>query len=913
MNLNEAETRRQLIDQQLDQAGWDKNRRNLTAELRLTDAPQHMAEPSPTYHTGDEFVDYALYGRNNQPLAIVEAKRTSRDPLAGQRQAADYADRIRQQFGSDPFIFLANGHETWFWDRQRYPLRPVSGFFTRDDLERLAFQRQHRLPLNQFNPRPDIVDRLYQLEAIKRVSERMSNGHRRFLLVMATGSGKTRTVIALIDLLMRARWIQRVLFLADRRELVRQALGDFKEHMPNETRARVEHGEIDHTARIHVATYPSMMQVYADLSPGYYDLIIADESHRSIYNRYKALLDYFDAMQLGLTATPTDYIDHNTFELFDCPDGLPTFHYSFDEAVNDNFLVNYKVHYARTAFQIEGIKAGQLPPEMARQLAEQGIDLSEINFEGSDLERRVTNTGTTDAIVREFMENCRRDASQTLPAKTIIFAMSHRHAVEIFKSFNRLYPSLQQRGLAQIIDSHMERADKLLDDFKRRDMPRIAISVNMLDTGIDVPAIQNLVFAKPVFSQVKFWQMIGRGTRLWVDPQSGARKESFLIFDFWNNFTYFNMNPEGEIASPTEPLPVRLFRLRLEKLLLQQGLGQVEEAALTRRQLQEMLAQLPPDNVNVQPHVAELQRLAQPEAWQQLDDEQVTRLSQGIGPLLRFLPDVNLPVMTFTARTERLACAYLSGDAAQIERLREQITDDLLRLPPNLPAVRDLREQSAWVQSDGFWDHLDSGRIRQLQAEFAPLMRYRQRQSQQMITLHLPDQIAARWIIYGPSGEGAFADSYREQVEAYVRDLAAHHPTLRKLQQNHPLTEDDVQALAQALNQADLFITEETLRQTYDRADASLPDFLRHILGLSHLPNREEQITAAFDRFIADHPHFTARQITFLRVVRSQVMRRAQLSAADLERAPFNRVGKAQQLFNPAELDEMLAFANQFT
>ena len=400
---------------------------------------------------------------------------------------------------------------------------------------------------------------------------------------------------------------------------------------------------------------------------------------------------------------------------------------------------------------------------------------------------------------------------------------------------------------------------------------------------------------------------------MWVDPQSGARKESFLIFDFWNNFTYFNMNPEGEIASPTEPLPVRLFRLRLEKLLLQQGLGQVEEAALTRRQLQEMLAQLPPDNVNVQPHAAELQRLEQPEAWQQLGDEQVTRLSQRIGPLLRFLPDVNLPVMTFTARTERLACAYLSGDAAQIERLREQITDDLLRLPPNLPAVRDLREQSAWVQSDGFWDHLDSGRIRQLQAEFAPLMRYRQRQSQQMITLHLPDQIAARWIIYGPSGEGAFADSYREQVEAYVRDLAAHHPTLRKLQQNHPLTEDDVQALAQALNQADLFITEETLRQTYDRADASLPDFLRHILGLSHLPNREEQIAAAFDRFIADHPHFTARQITFLRVVRSQVMRRAQLSAADLERAPFNRVGKAQQLFNPAELDEMLAFANQFT
>lgn len=912
MTLNEAETRHQLIDQQLDQAGWHKDRRNLAVELRLTTAPTQTAEPPPTYRAGDEFVDYALYGRTNHPLAIVEAKRTSRDPLAGQRQAADYADRLQQKFGEDPFIFLANGQETWFWDRQRYPLRPVSGFFTRDDLERLAFQREHRLQLNRFNPRPEIVDRLYQIEAIKRVSEKMSDGRRHFLLVMATGSGKTRTVIALIDLLMRARWVQRVLFLADRRELVRQALGDFKEHMPNETRARVEQGEIDHTARIHVATYPSMMQVYTELSPGYYDLIVADESHRSIYNRYKALLDYFDAMQLGLTATPTDYIDHNTFDLFDCPDGLPTFHYSFADAVSDDYLVNYKVHYARTAFQIEGIKAGQLPPEMARQLAEQGIELGEINFEGSDLERRVTNTGTTDAIVGEFMDNCRRDASETLPAKSIIFAMSHRHAVEIFKSFNRLYPSLQQRGLAQIIDSHMERTDKLLDDFKRQDMPRVAISVDMLDTGIDVPAIQNLVFAKPVFSQVKFWQMIGRGTRLWRDPHSGKEKESFLIFDFWNNFTYFNMNPEGEIASPTEPLPTRLFRLRLEKLVLQQGLGQIEEAAQTAVQCQAMLAQLPLDNINVQPHLAELQTLTRPEAWLRLDEAQISHLSQTIGPLLRFLPDVNLPVMVFTARTERLACAHLCADEAQIERLREQITDDLSRLPPNLPAVRAVREQLAWVNSDGFWDHLDNGRIHTLQDTFAPLMRYRQRETQQMITLHLPDQIATRWIIYGPGGEGAFADSYREQVEAYVRDLAAHHPTLRKLQQGQALTESDVQAVSHALNQADLFITEETLRQTYARPQGQLTDFVRHILGLSHLPNREEEMTAVFDQFIADHPHFTARQITFLRVLRSQVLRQTRLSAADLERAPFNRVGRPQQLFSAAELAELLAFANQF-
>ena len=359
---------------------------------------------------------------------------------------------------------------------------------------------------------------------------------------------------------------------------------------------------MDHAARIHVATYPSMMQVYEQLSSGYYDLIVADESHRSIYNRYRAFLDHFDAMQLGLTATPTDYIDHNTFDLFDCTDGLPTYYYSYDQAVAEDHLVDYQVHYAQTNFQIEGIKAGDLPPELALQLAEQGVELEELDFEGTDLERRVTNTGTTDVIVREFMDHCRRDAAGTMPAKTIIFAMSHRHAMEIYKSFNRLYPNLQRAGLAQVIDSHMERADRLLDDFLLKDMPRVAISVDMLDTGIDVPSIQNLVFAKPVFSQVKFWQMIGRGTRLWTDPQDGAAKKSFLIFDFWNNFTYFKMNPEGEIASQTEPLPVRLFRTRLDKLLLLRGLDRDEEAAEARHDLQSMLADLPQDNVNVRPH-----------------------------------------------------------------------------------------------------------------------------------------------------------------------------------------------------------------------------------------------------------------------------------------------------------------------
>ena len=347
----EAETREQSVDSRLAAAGWNEKKRNVLEEFFLG-AGMHVSEEAESSVLGREFVDYVLRGADGKALAVVEAKRSSRDALAGQRQAADYADRIKGSTGFDPFIFLTNGNEIWFWNRGRNPLRKIAGFFTRDDLERLTFQRQHADALENFGVNSIIAGRPYQVEAVKRITEAMARAQRKFLLVMATGAGKTRTVVAIIDLLMRAKWIQRVLFLADRRELVRQALGDLKEHLPNETRARIEAGEIDAGARIHVATYPSMMQVYQQLSSGYYDFVVADESHRSIYNRYGALFEHFDSLQLGLTATPTDYIDHNTFDLFECPDGLPTFYYPFEKAVEEGYLVNYRALEAQTSFQL---------------------------------------------------------------------------------------------------------------------------------------------------------------------------------------------------------------------------------------------------------------------------------------------------------------------------------------------------------------------------------------------------------------------------------------------------------------------------------------------------------------------------------------------------------------------------------
>jgi type I restriction enzyme R subunit len=902
MTITEVQTRQRHIDRQLAEVGWGSDERAILEEYELGT----KEDGAPEYGEKHGFADYVLLGKDGKPLAVIEAKRTSRDSLAGKRQAADYADQIKRKFGTDPFIFLTNGQEIWFWDRDRYAPREVSGFFAREDLERLAHQKRYATPLPDVEINQEIAGRPYQLEAIRRVAEATEAAQRKSLLVMATGTGKTRTVIALADVLFRARRVQRILFLADRRELVRQAMGAIKEHLPHESMGRVEGGDIPEGARIHIATYPSMMRSFATLSPGYYDLIIADESHRSIYNRYKDIFDHFDALQLGLTATPTDFIDHNTFDLFGCEDGVPTFYYPYEQAVEEGYLVPYRVLNAQTNFQIAGIHGETLPPELQQKLIEQGVDLEELDFEGSDIEKKVANTGTTDALVRELMENCRKDILG-LPIKSIIFATSHDHAKRLYQSFNKLFPDYQRRGMAEIIDSHMERAEETLDDFKLKEMPRIAISVDMLDTGVDVPAIQTLMFAKPVFSRVKFWQMIGRGTRLYEDPKTGEKKKDFLIIDCWNNFEYFQLNPEGETDHPSEPLPVRLFRLRLEK----QALLRAREPSDLRvtQALQAMLRQVPLDNINVRPHRVELTRLV--EHWPDPSPETEQHLRQTIAPLTRFVWSGSLGEPQFRITCERIAVAWLKDNQEDVESLAQKAREAVADLADNIDEVKVVAEQRAWVLSDGFWQHLDLDRLDMLQETFAPLMRFRQRERREMVTLSLPDQIGRRhWIIYGPAGEGAFADAYREQVEAWVRGLVDKLPALTRLKRGEALTDHELEEIAAALNQADLFVTEEALREAYQQPVANLADFLRHILGVARLPSQEEQIKAAFDEFIQQHG-FSASQINFLRAIRAAVLRHHKLNREVLRQPPLSRLGDPEALFSPKDIEEIIDFANK--
>lgn len=910
---SELQTRQEKIDLQLGRAGWAVGSRRLLEEFLVkTETASLLVDPEGVYRTKNEFADYSLLDRLGRPLAIVEAKRSSRDPLVGERQAADYADALRDKHGADPFVFLANGDEIWFWHRNLYPPRKVSGFFTEEDLLRLAHLDKFGKPLTGAMPLGRIIDRAYQIEAVKTIAESIEASRRRFLMVLATGTGKTRVAVALVELLQRQERIQRVLFLADRRELIKQALGAFKEHLPGSPRSWIEGGTVDKDAQIHFATYPGMMSLYQRLSPGYYDLIIADESHRSIYEKksYGGIFDHFDSLLLGLTATPTDFLDHNTFKFFECLDDSPSYYYGYEEAVRDKYLVPYRpVHVARTGFQIEGLKPGELPPEVTQQVRDQGVDPDQFSFDGSELERKVTNSGTNDAIVREFMDNSIKDAVGTLPAKTIIFAVSHRHALELYKSFNRLYPDLQRKGLAKVIDSQMERAEKTLDDFKNKSFPCVAISVDMLDTGIDVPSIRNLVLAKPVFSKVKFWQMLGRGTRIWTDPISGQTKADFLVIDHWNNFDYFQVNKDGRTGAVSEPLPSRLFRLRLEKLQILVGRPDSPSATHTVRQLRGLVGALPLENVNIAPHAEEIRILSNnEEPWRSLTDESTAHLSHTIAPLLRFSVASSYPELQFENETEQLALAHLRADAGEMDKLRERITEHLSLLPTNIPELQPHLEALAAVQTDAFWCNLTCPRIMQMQEIFAPLMRFRNRRPPGIfVRLSLPDKILRRhWIIYGPSGEGVFAETYRAQVEALVKDLAGDNPALQRLRRGEELTPDDIEAIAAALNSPDLFVNEERLREAYHQPKASLADFLRHILDISSLPSREQSISQAFDEWVCLHPQLTATQMMFVRTLRKAVMQKAKITSLEaLRKPPFSSIGDPEQLFKQSELSEL--------
>jgi len=933
MDLNEFNTRKQKIDVLLREQGWVVgDRKNVITEVDTKQSnfrAQNYKTVTETFRNDMEskYVDYLLLDSHGAPIAIVEAKRTSKDPiLTAQKQAEEYANDIKKQLGRDVFIFLTNGYEIWFWDRERYGPRNVKGFFAQRDLERLRFQVEAKQKLTGVEINSKIVDRSKSVESVKRVLEHLQKGNRKALIVMATGTGKTRVAMAIIDVLLKAGWAERVLFLADRKALRNQAFDEgFKVYFPEESKSKIFSGTYEKNSRLYVSTIQTFMEIYNQkdekgqylVSPGEFDVIISDEAHRSIYNKWKDVFTYLDAIQIGLTATPSEFIERDTFRFFNCENNVANALYSYEEAVKDGVLCDFRknISGAQTHFQIEGIKPSDLTSGEMKRLLEQGVDPYEINFEGTELEKKVAVKGTSESHVREFMDNCLTDLSGNLPAKSIIFATSKKHAKRIWEAFEKLYPEYKGR-LARVIVSEDTEAQQMIKAFKTESFPRVAISVDMLDTGIDVPEVCNLIFAKPVFSRIKFWQMLGRGTRSDIACKHhkewlpNGKKEYFKVFDFWNNFEYWDMHPESDEKESGQAITSRIFLLRLKHLEHFLSDGDEKNIEVMKKKILDDIISLPKDSVSVREKLRDVEKASSPELWDNVGINPVEFLKEKITPLMKFKPDVNLHVSSFTLKCEQLSTAILQNDHEEIERLKQKIGEMVDCLPEELNVIKPKLALKEKVLSKKFWEHISFEDSQMLINELASLMKYMSSEPRNTIVLDMDDIIQQRKLIeFGPDATMEHVKVYKEKVEDRIKKLANEHPSILKIKRDELLDESDLRKLEEALNSPELFITEDILQKVYSQNKGTLVQFIKTILGLYKFPDPEIRIRDAFNTYIIENnKHYSADQLNFMRTLQTVFSKKKHIVYAELFEAPFTNFGvnAPMPMFTENELDDFI-------
>lgn len=921
-------TRKEIIDNRLKKAGWNVADRTQVIEEFDIIIDSNLVKEAATPYAGHQYSDYVLLGKDGKPLAVVEAKKTSVDAAIGREQAKQYCNNIlATQGGELPFCFYTNGHDINFWDLENYPPKKVYGFPTRDDLERYLYIRKARKSLAGELINTKIAGRDYQIRSIRAVMEAIEKRKRTFLLVMATGTGKTRICIALVDALMRAGWAERVLFLVDRIALRDQTLDAFKEYLPNEPRWPKQYEkEFATNRRIYVSTYPTMLNIIRDeqnsLSPHFFDLVVVDESHRSIYNTYQEILDYFNTITLGLTATPTDVIDHNTFQLFECEDGVPTFAYSYEEAINHipPYLCSFQVMKIKTKFQEEGISKRTISLEDQQKLILEGKEIEEINYEGTEIEKKVINRGTNALIVREFMEESIKDSNGVLPGKTIFFCISKAHARRMEEIFDSLYPEYKGE-LAKVIVSEDPRVygpGGLLSQFKNNDLPRVALSVDMLDTGIDIRELTNLVFAKPVYSYTKFWQMIGRGTRLLerekIKPWC-TEKDEFLILDCWDNFEYFKLNPRGKELKPQIPLPVRLFGIRLEKIEKAIELSRTEITGKETQKIILQIATLPQNSVVVMEAKYELQRLEDENFWNHLTDDKLEFLKKVVKPLFRTVSDADYKAMRFEKDIVEVSLAHLASEKDKYETLRDSIIEEIGELPLSVNIVSKEEQLISNAQTNHFWASITEEKFDELIQKIAPLMKFREA----VIPLgpakfNFKDIVSEKeFIEFGPQHEALSVAKYRELVEQKINALVSNSPILQKLKQGMVITNEEAEQLAEELHNEHPHITIDLLRKVYDNRKAELLQFIRHILGIEQLETFAVTVTKAFDDFESRHSYLTSRQLQFLALLKSFVMEKGEVSKRNLIESPFTMIHPEgiRGIFNAKEINEILSLTQK--
>ncbi|MBF4276178.1 DUF4145 domain-containing protein [Vibrio anguillarum] len=918
-DFNEAETRKRLIDAELRSQGWDVALDDESTE-QVSKEYQVDGQPTPT---GKGYCDYVLWDDNGKPLAVIEAKRTRTDAKAGREQAKLYANALAKQTGQRPVIFYTNGYEIYIWDdAQGYAPRSIFGYYSKDSLQYLIQQRELKQDLNETPIDTKVAGRMYQMESITRICERFSDKHRKALVVQATGTGKTRVSIALAKRLLEAGWAKRILFLCDRKELRKQAGGAFNEYTNEPLYIKGKSKKAAAAkARIVIATYPGIIQNFEEYDVGHFDLIIADESHRSIYNKYGELFKYFDALQVGLTATPVEMISRSTSQLFGCDYKMPTANYPLEQAIEEKNLVPFKVVAHTTQFLRDGIKASELSDEQIAELEEQGIDPNTLDFDSELIDKAIFNKDTNRAILRNLMEKGLKDADNQLPGKSIIFARSIAHADLLADLFHEMYPDLGG-NFCRVIHSKYERAEDLIDNFKstegREDDITIAVSVDMLDTGIDVPECVNLVFAKPIKSKVKFWQMVGRGTRLCENLYgAGLDKKHFLIFDHWGNFEYFKMNPEEDEGSQSKSLPQKVFEAKL--ILAVEALKKAEMAIFADvvQQIKADIDALNDKTIAVREKWQLKAQLSEEKRLMQMAPDTKTRLFEEMAPLMQWKKT------TGESEALRLDLQFLQlqltklQQPSKVEIEAQPILDKVTSLSMHLNEVRSKASTIKQIQQPSYLSDADYFVVESCRQNLRSIIHLRDK--------GIAPAPMATPIIDVREDRGLYQSQeiktnittvdyeiYRQEVEKTLSPLFESNEVLQKIRSGQTVTEADLATLSALVHTQNPNVDLQTLKEFFPESSAGLDQILRTIVGMD-----AQQIEKEFTTFVQQvHTHLNARQQRFIGMLKNHLCRYGSVDIEQLYDAPFNQIDDAglDGVFpNPAQADVVEQFVRRFS
>jgi type I restriction enzyme, R subunit len=920
-DYSEAETRKAYIDLLLREAGWELNP-GVNFEVEVAGMPNGQ---------GKGFVDYVLWGDDGKPLMLVEAKRTTKSPMVGQQQAKLYADCLEQKYGQRPVICYSNGYEHWMWDDLADPPRPVQGFYKKDELMLLVQRRSSRKKLAEAPVNGAIIERYYQTRAVRRVSASFEADHqRKALLVMATGSGKTRTVIALADLLMRCNWAKRVLFLADRVALVSQAVNAFKAHLPDSAPVNLVTDKATE-GRVFVSTYPTMMGLIDEtfngqrrFGVGHFDLVVIDEAHRSVYQKYGAIFRYFDSLLVGLTATPKDEIDHNTYGLFELEAGVPTDAYDLDQAVADGHLVPPVAISVPLKFQREGIKYADLSEEEKAQWDElewneDGTAPDSVSAE--ELNKWLFNIDTVDKVLEVLMTKGQRVAGGDRLGKTIVFAKNNAHAEFIEQRFNANYPEYNGH-FARVVTYKTVYAQSVINDFSQKEkMPHIAISVDMLDTGIDVPEVVNLVFFKMVRSKTKFWQMLGRGTRLCKDLFGpGEDKKNFFVFDFCQNLEYFSQNPAGSEGAVAESLTTRLFKGRLEIVgeldkRLKDGVedappgpygGHPTLAELrdwTVQTLQERVSAMNVDNFVVRPHRQAVERYAQPATWKSLVAEDFDRLASEVAALPSQLSDADEEAKRFDLLVMRAQLSILQAKP-DFMSLRQKIQAIAVALEDemSIPAIKAEAMLIHALAGDEWWQDVKVPMLETVRRRLRTLVKLLPKGQKKVVYTDFEDEVGEGALIDLPQvTAGLNMAKFKEKARAFLKEHES-HLALQRLRRNQALTPTDLQEFERMLVQAGG--TEPLLA---DAKRMGLGLFIRSLVGLDR-----EAAMQAFSGLLQGS-NLTPDQIEFIELVVQELTQNGVVPPERLFEPPFTDINAhgPTALFPAAQVTGIVGVLNE--